>query len=258
MSADSTCSLVTLCTSTVGASPVTVTSSAMVPTRSCASTRVTDDPVSSIPSRTMVEKPVSVNATRYCPGRRSTIWKRPLPSVTAVRTFSMSTGLDASTVTPGSTAPDVSCTTPVTVACADAMAGSRSSHESTNMTAVNRRIANSPLGPRQGTASVFLAGHSVPVLQKRDGDEQNPADLKVRLYVWTACRSASTFAPLHFDRDGLRSCRADLARRGFTEENGHDDAEEHAGHRDPQDVLDAVALRHRAGNDRSHAAAEDF
>ena len=37
---------------------------------------------------------------------------RPVPSVTPDRTFSISTGLDASTVTPGSTAPDVSLTRP--------------------------------------------------------------------------------------------------------------------------------------------------
>ncbi len=36
----------------------------------------------------------------------------PLPSVTAVRTFSISVGLAASTVTPGRTAPDASFTTP--------------------------------------------------------------------------------------------------------------------------------------------------
>ena len=42
----------------------------------------------------------------------------PVPSVTAVRTFWMSTGLDASTLTPGSTAPEVSRATPVNVACA--------------------------------------------------------------------------------------------------------------------------------------------
>ena len=35
----------------------------------------------------------------------------------------MSAGLDASTVTPGSTAPDESLTTPVMEACANAMAG---------------------------------------------------------------------------------------------------------------------------------------
>ena len=44
-------------------------------------------------------------------------------SVTAVRTFSISTALDASTVTPGSTAPDVSLTTPVMDAWAKAAAG---------------------------------------------------------------------------------------------------------------------------------------
>jgi len=38
----------------------------------------------------------------------------------------MSTGLDVSIVTPGSTAPDASFTTPVIVACADASAGSSS------------------------------------------------------------------------------------------------------------------------------------
>jgi hypothetical protein len=41
-----------------------------------------------------------------------------------VRTFSMSAGLDASTVTPGSTAPDASLTTPLITACADATSGS--------------------------------------------------------------------------------------------------------------------------------------
>src|SRR3977135_2243578 len=51
----------------------------------------------------------------------------PRSSVTALRTFSMRTGLDASTVTPGSTAPDVSVMTPAMVAelvpCADAGTG---------------------------------------------------------------------------------------------------------------------------------------
>ena len=36
------------------------------------------------------------------------IWNWPEPSVTADRVFSMSAGLDTSTVTPGSTAPEVS------------------------------------------------------------------------------------------------------------------------------------------------------
>src|SRR4029079_5691190 len=40
----------------------------------------------------------------------------PRSSVTALRTFSIRTGLAASTVTPGSTAPDVTVTTPTMVA----------------------------------------------------------------------------------------------------------------------------------------------
>src|SRR5687768_15492806 len=51
--------------------------------------------------------------TRYCPP----------PSVTAARTFSISAGLDASTLTPGSTAPEVSRTVPVMTAWAIANCG---------------------------------------------------------------------------------------------------------------------------------------
>src|SRR5262249_15479179 len=47
----------------------------------------------------------------------------PVPSVTAVRVFSIKTGLAASTTTPGSTAPDGSRTVPVSVACAKSGAG---------------------------------------------------------------------------------------------------------------------------------------
>src|SRR5262245_51501700 len=47
----------------------------------------------------------------------------PVPSVTADRVFSISAGLDASTVTPGRTAPDESRTVPVTDACAKRGAG---------------------------------------------------------------------------------------------------------------------------------------
>src|SRR5688572_16489075 len=51
---------------------------------------------------------------RYC----------PVPSLTTVRVFSMSAGLDASTVTPGSTAADGSRTTPAIVAWANTRLGS--------------------------------------------------------------------------------------------------------------------------------------
>src|SRR5918995_6157780 len=59
----------------------------------------------------------------------------PAPSVTAVRTFSISTGLAASTMTPGSTAPDESRTTPAIEACAYAAAGVK-------ITATSRYSAN--------------------------------------------------------------------------------------------------------------------
>ena len=59
---------------------------------------------------------MSVNVTMYVPGRKSMMRNWPVPSVTALRTFSISTSLAASTVTPGNTAPDASRTTPVIVA----------------------------------------------------------------------------------------------------------------------------------------------
>ena len=48
----------------------------------------------------------------YVPGRSASILYWPAPSVTLERVFSMSAGLLTSTVTPGSTAPDVSLTVP--------------------------------------------------------------------------------------------------------------------------------------------------
>src|SRR5687768_712283 len=52
----------------------------------------------------------------------------PVPSVTTERTFSMSAGLDASTTTPGSTAPEASLTTPAIVAWASAADGRSTTH----------------------------------------------------------------------------------------------------------------------------------
>jgi len=113
----------TLCTSTIGDSPVTVTVSSSAPSRSSALTVATNVPLSSMPSRLTVAKPGSENVTEYKPGRRSTTRYCPVSSVTAVRTRSIKAGLAASTVTPGRTAPDVSLTTPVIAACANATAG---------------------------------------------------------------------------------------------------------------------------------------
>ena len=53
----------------------------------------------------------------------------PVSSVTAVRTFSISAGLEASTVTPGSTPPDASRTVPVREAWANAVLGAQKNEE---------------------------------------------------------------------------------------------------------------------------------
>src|SRR6266853_3331101 len=75
----------------------------------------------------------------------------PVPSVTAVRIFSISAGLAASTLTPGSTPPDTSFTTPAMTACANAAVGRSTT------TANKRRIltATRMLTPR--FVSVFTA-----------------------------------------------------------------------------------------------------
>src|SRR5262245_23760830 len=86
---------------------------------------------------------------------------RPSLSVTTLRVFSISAGLDASTVTPGNTAPDVSLTTPAIpladACCADATDGSSNAHMTT-MT---------PKPPRVRTiGSSFchsLTGYELPV-----------------------------------------------------------------------------------------------
>ena len=82
-----------------------------------------------------------MNVTVYTPGRSAVIWYMPEPSVTADRTLSISAGLAASTVTPGSTAPDASLTTPaMALVCADATAGSDRSSAATKMIRANVRM----------------------------------------------------------------------------------------------------------------------
>src|SRR5262249_10164340 len=112
-----------VCTSTIGVSPVTVIVSATAPTfMSPLTCDVTPSETSTRSWRTLL-KPVSEKVTVYVPGGRLMMRYWPLPSVTTERTFSMSTGLAASTVTPGSTAPDASFTTPAMVPSSCAVAG---------------------------------------------------------------------------------------------------------------------------------------
>src|SRR5688572_16995584 len=68
----------------------------------------------------------------------------PALSVTVVRTFSISAGLDASTVTPGSTAPDPSLTTPAIDPCAKTAAG-RKQTATTTTKRKQVRITRSPV-----------------------------------------------------------------------------------------------------------------
>ena len=101
-----------------------------------------NDAVNEIPSRTTVPKPVSVNVTLYAPGTNAMIRNCPWLSVKAVRVFSMSAGLEASTATPGSTAPLESRTTPAICAfCATARDGtSVNASNKTTETHVSRVI----------------------------------------------------------------------------------------------------------------------
>jgi len=98
--------------STIGAAEVTTTVSASAPTAMSAFTFAVNPVVNTMPSRRTVLNPGRPNVTVYVPGRSATMLYWPCESDTTVRTFSISAGLDASTVTPGRTAPEVSFTTP--------------------------------------------------------------------------------------------------------------------------------------------------
>jgi hypothetical protein len=97
---------------------------------------------------------------------------RPVPSVTADRVFSISTLLDASTFTPGSTAPDVSFATPVNDAWAYAAAGNKARHRTSITLLASARFIRGLLRViRTGSdeAGVY-AGDGVSAIQKRPFD----------------------------------------------------------------------------------------
>src|SRR5437764_182350 len=75
------------------------------------------------------------------PGRRSRILYRPEPSVTTVRTFSMRAGLDASTVTPGRTAPEVSFTVPAIAALAPLVCANAAGANTSETNAASAAVA---------------------------------------------------------------------------------------------------------------------
>src|SRR5262245_13470992 len=111
--------------STTGVAPETTTVSSSVPTASSTFSGTLTFAATSTPSRRTVSNPGRVNVTEYVPGRRLIIVYLPSASVTADRTFSMRTGLDTSTLTPGRTAFVLSVTSPLIVLCAAATPGYR-------------------------------------------------------------------------------------------------------------------------------------
>src|SRR5262245_56613656 len=123
----STCAWAAVVTSTTGEVAETVIDSSSEPTFISALMEVVKLAGRSTFSRLIDAKPVKLNVTTYWPGRKSTILYWPLPSVVTDRVFSIRTSLDASTVTPGSTAPDVSLTTPTIALWAWATLGTSTS-----------------------------------------------------------------------------------------------------------------------------------
>ncbi len=116
------------CTSTCGAWPETVTVSSSAPTFISVFTVAMKSAGKSMRSRTTVLNPASVKVTEYTPGRSASSRYRPWPSLTVVLDCSISAGLAAVTVTPGSAAPDSSLTWPTMAAWASASVGTNRSH----------------------------------------------------------------------------------------------------------------------------------
>ena len=134
--------------STIGVSPVTVTVSSTEPDPHLGVDRGRKRPGARCLRANGVEPgqrerdgvgPPRSCSSRYCPE----------PSVTTVRTFSISAGLDASTVTPGSTAPEASVTT-----------RNRCSGLSEDVVGKQRGLRRERAEPRSTSASDLLRGAS--------------------------------------------------------------------------------------------------
>src|SRR3954470_6419313 len=89
----------------------------------------------------------------------------PLPSVTTERVFSIRASLAASTVTPGSTAPDVSFATPTIALCACAAAGSMTTHA--RAAAASPRILRLIRPPMYWSLTQYLLALSPPIRELR-------------------------------------------------------------------------------------------
>src|SRR6187431_2589490 len=89
----------------------------------------------------------------------------PVLSLTAVRTFSISAGLLASTVTPGRIAPEVSLTVPAMTACAAAVVGRSARKTQTARDPTKRRIWHLHVlvgqSPRESGAKLLLCREKI-------------------------------------------------------------------------------------------------
>src|SRR6185436_19507525 len=110
----------------------------------------------------------------------------PLVSVTAVRDFSIRLGLEASTVTPGSTASDASRTTPARVACANESEG-KSRTEPTRAVTADRRLMQPP--PRETLRS------ELPEINQEERTNRPTVQRSARLHN-TSRRRRSSVASL--------------------------------------------------------------
>src|SRR6185295_770783 len=111
--------------------------------------------------------------------------KRPRSSVTAVRTFSMSAGLDASTDTPGMTAPEVSRAEPAMDACANADAGRRVDTAIRSTALKKVRIARPPVRVAPGEPHLVTLRVAYTRMDRRDRAEMRHAKARRRgLIAW--------------------------------------------------------------------------
>src|SRR5262245_34693266 len=109
----------------------------------------------------------------------------PLASVVADRTCSIKTGLAASTVTPGSTAPVASFTTPANALCARAAVGSASSAASMPTDTSVLLIIRPPLlAPKASGYNTAMVG---PIVRTRHSSRPRHNDQKLGLDLCLSC-----------------------------------------------------------------------
>src|SRR5688572_5716940 len=120
----------------------------------------------------------------------------------------MSAGLDASTVTPGNTAPEVSLTRPASVACACAIAGSMSASAALRMTARGeqtrrQRIRSSLTTKIRSWGSLYASGDGRRQYRRCGSPCRHTA-----FAVWPAhIRDGDSDPPASARGRGLRRCR---------------------------------------------------